>query len=113
MTVIGGKNLSQKQVARMFAPKAPEPTTALQIRDGYISTKLGYSAAHAQLTVFCGMGDHEAELFLASRDTTGDDTIRQCMNGWLSPSNAVRAMKALGIPADEAKARLAAAWEGK
>ena len=88
-------------------------TTALEIRNLYIATKLPYSTAYAQLRTFCSMSDHQAELFLASRDTTGDDTIRQCMNGWLSPSNAVRALKAIGIPAEVAKARIEAAWAGK
>lgn len=90
-----------------------ETTTALQVRNLYIDHKLPYSTAFAQLRTFCGMGDHEAELFLASRDTNGNDIIRQCLNGWLSPSNACRALKAIGIPADVAKARIQAAWEGK
>jgi hypothetical protein len=42
-----------------------------------------------------------------------NNAIIQCMNGALSPSNAIRAMKEFGIPASEAKARLEAAWEGK
>ncbi len=88
-------------------------TTAREIRDLYHATKMSHAAALGQLITFCGMGVHEGELFLASRDRVGDETIRACTNGWLSPSNAVRALKALGIPSDEAKARIEKAWAGK
>jgi hypothetical protein len=91
----------------------PDITTALQIRNLYVAHKLPYTTARAQLCTFCSMGDHEADLFLASEDTTGNGTIYACINGQISPSNAVRALKAIGIPADVAKARIQAAWKGK
>lgn len=85
-------------------------TTAAKIRDLYTAHRMPYTAAHAQLVTFCGMGANEADLFLANPDRVGHDTISACVNGWLSPSNAVRALKAIGIPEDEANARLKAAW---
>jgi len=88
-------------------------TTAAQIRALYTAHKMPYATAHAQLVTFCSMGTHEADLFLANPDRTGHDTITACVNGQLSASNAIRALKAIGIPADVAKARLAAAWHGK
>jgi len=88
-------------------------TTAAQIRDLYTAHKMPYVTAHAQLVTFCSMSTHEADLFLANPDRTGDKTIACCVNGQLSPSNAIRALKALGIPADVAKARIEAAWHGK
>ena len=37
---------------------------AAAVRELYLTHKLSYAAAHAQLTVFFGMGAHEADVFL-------------------------------------------------
>jgi len=37
---------------------------AAAVRELYLAHRLTYTAAHAQLTVFFGMGSHEADVFL-------------------------------------------------
>ena len=46
------------------------------IRELYIAHKLSYIAANAQLRLFCGMGEHKADMFLSDQPLTAGGSHR-------------------------------------
>ena len=52
-----------------------ETKTAAAIRELYIAHKLSYIAANAQLRLFCGMGEHKADMFLSDQPLTQEEAI--------------------------------------
>jgi len=112
MTIIGGTNYSKKQIARHFEDNVTREGAA-KVRELYLAHKMTYVTAHAQLTVFFHMGNHQADCFLSGQPaTTTEAIITRFVNGTLSHSQARKDLTDAGFTYDAAQAALVKAWNG-